>query len=161
MIYNWLQYGLELAKTASRKSKDPSTQVGAAILAEDNTVLSLGFNGMPRGIRENSKVFPERYERPTKYKYFEHAERNAIYNAARKGVSLEGATCYITAPPCIDCARGLIQVGVKAVVFSSSPELEARWSDDIKEARLMLQEAGVGTVRSTQIHDEIILSGDE
>lgn len=131
----------KLAKfNAELFSKDPSTKVGALLLAQDSfEILSMGYNGLPRGLRED---IPERNARPEKYYYYEHAERNAIFNAARKGgAPLEGAIAVVTMFPCADCARGLIQTGISAVVSVNSTE--DRWNAHCEKARLMLEEAGV------------------
>jgi dCMP deaminase len=111
-------------------------------VAPDKTILSLGFNGMPRGFNEN---IPARYERPAKYLYMEHAERNTLYSAARQGVSLIGSSAYITAPPCIDCARGLIQTGVVKVMVPKDHEFANRkdWKDNFKESISMMRECHV------------------
>lgn len=126
-------------------SKDPSTKVGALMLdPETYDVLSSGYNGMPRKIDESR---PERWERPTKYMYVEHAERNAIYNAVRKRVSLEGAVAVVTMHPCADCARGLIQVGItKLVTKRPTPELIDRWGAHFDVSQEMLAEAGVEVI---------------
>jgi len=122
-------------------SKDPSTKVGAIILAPESLqILSLGFNGMPRKIDES---ISERWERPIKYKFVEHAERNAIYNACRHGTPLEGSIAVITMYPCCDCTRALIQSGIKLIV-SKIPDYEHhRWGEDFKISYEMFEEAGV------------------
>ncbi len=122
-------------------SKDPSTKVGCIMLAPGSLqVLSLGYNGMPRGIDERR---PERWERPIKYRYVEHAERNCIYNACRHGTPLEGAVAVVTLFPCVDCARALIQSGVRQLV-SVQPDPDcARWGDDHRFALDLLTEAGM------------------
>ena len=102
----WVQYFRELAHTVKLKSKDESTQIGAVIVGKDKEIVSTGYNSFPRGINDKKK---ERQERPEKYFWFEHAERNAIYNAARIGVSTKGTTMYLSCGvPCSDCARGII-----------------------------------------------------
>lgn len=133
----------KLAKfNAELFSKDPSTKVGALLLAQDSfEILSMGYNGLPRGLKDD---LPERNERPEKYYYYEHAERNAIFNAARKGgAPLEGSIAVVTMFPCADCARGLIQTGVSAVVSLKPNLTEDRWNAHFEKSRLMLEEAGV------------------
>ena len=94
---------------------------------------------MPRKIDE--KI--DRWQRPLKYKYVEHAERNAVYNAVRHGTPLEGSIAVVTMFPCCDCARALIQVGVSNIV-TTTPNLEhPRWGDDFKISMEMFQEANV------------------
>lgn len=122
-------------------SKDPRQKVGAIFLAPESLqILSLGYNGMPRKVNEN---IPDRWERPIKYKYVEHAERNAVYNACRHGTPLEGSICVVTMFPCCDCARALIQAGT-TVVVSLAPNYEhPRWGADFKVSIEMFGEAGV------------------
>ena len=110
---NWTEYFLNIAEQVKLKSKDESTQIGAVIVGDDNEILSTGYNSFPRGLNDNK---PERQEKPEKYFWFEHAERNAIYNAARVGTPLVNSTIYLTSGlPCCDCARGIINAGIKTV----------------------------------------------
>ena len=110
---NWTEYFLNIAEQIKLKSKDESTQIGAIIVGMDNEVLSTGYNSFPRGLDDTIK---ERQERPEKYFWIEHAERNAIYNAARIGVSLKNSTIYLTSGvPCMDCARAIVNVGIQVV----------------------------------------------
>lgn len=112
---DWNTLFIHQAHLISKKSKDPSTKVGCVIVSKDNVILSMGFNGFPRGVCE---THPERWERPEKYYWVEHAERNAIFNAARVGVSLNGAKAYLNwePKPCADCTRALIQVGITEII---------------------------------------------
>lgn len=132
----------ELAKyQADLFSKDPSKKVGTIILAPDSLqILSVGYNGMPRKINEN---IIERWERPLKYKFTEHAERNAIYNACRHGTPLEGSTAIITMYPCCDCARALIQSGINIIVTEVPNYEDDRWGEDFKISNEMFNEAGL------------------
>ena len=108
---NWVEYFYNIAEQVKEKSKDERTKIGAVIVGKDKEIVSTGYNSFPRGIEDYKK---ERQERPEKYYWFEHAERNAIYNAARIGVSTKGCTMYLTCGiPCADCARGII----KALIF--------------------------------------------
>lgn len=138
----WDTYFTLMADLVSHKSKDPSTKVGCVIVGPDNEILSTGYNGLPRGANDN---LPERNERPEKYQWYEHAERNAIYNAARIGVSLKGCRAYLTHMPCMDCARGLVQSGVVEVVVkrNTDPELQARWGDSWKKTAKLFDETDV------------------
>lgn len=127
-------------------SKDEATKVGALFIAPDTyEILTLGYNGMPRGVDESIE---ERWERPTKYDFTEHAERNAIFNSARTGTSLRGSICVVTLFPCCDCARGIIQSGAQMVVTldpfeTSDPEAIDRWGSRWKTSIAMLKEANV------------------
>lgn len=126
---------------ASLFSKDPSSKVGAILLAPGSLqILSLGYNGMPRDINES---VVKRWERPIKYKYVEHAERNAVYNACRHGTPLEGSIAVVTMYPCCDCARALIQSGCKMVVTTTPDWNHPRWGDDFNISHEMFEEAGV------------------
>lgn len=122
-------------------SKDTSTKVGAILLAPNTMqILSTGYNGMPRGFDE-TRI--ERWERPQKYMYVEHAERNAIYNACRNGTSLDGSIAFVTMFPCADCMRGLIQSGVKTIV-TKEPKLECdRWGSHFNASLEMADECGI------------------
>lgn len=133
---------LQLAQNqADIFSKDPSTKVGAILLAPESLqILSLGYNGMPRGIDE---TIASRWERPIKYKLVEHAERNALYNACRHGTPIEGAIAVVTMFPCADCARALIQSGVQCVV-TKQPDMSCnRWGEDFQISTSLFDEAGV------------------
>ena len=153
---NWDELFIRQAMLIAQKSKDPSTKVGCVIVGQDNAVLSMGFNGFPRGVEES---LPERWERPMKYSWVEHAERNAIFNAARVGVSLNNARAYINwePKPCADCTRALIQAGIKEVIGPNRP-----WTGkgtgkhySIDHAEVMLREAGV-KIRYFDIPKELI-----
>ncbi|MBT7295111.1 MAG: dCMP deaminase family protein, partial [Candidatus Thioglobus sp.] len=136
----WDKRYLGLAAEVSTWSKDPSTQVGAVTVGSKKEVLSQGFNGFPRGIDDSD----ERYNnRDTKYKLVVHAEMNAIYNATYSGTSLDGATLYVYGLPiCSECAKGIIQVGIKKVVVEKSKELD-NWNESVQLSKVMFDEAGV------------------
>ncbi len=139
-LSKWDNRYLSLAKEVATWSKDPSSQVGAVTVGAKKEVLSQGFNGFPRGIND----LAERYNnRETKYKFVVHAEMNAIYNATYSGTSLDGATLYIYGLPiCSECAKGIIQVGIKRVVIEKSKELE-NWNESVKLSQELFDEAGV------------------
>lgn len=126
---------------ANTFSKDTSTKVGAIFVAPNTLqILSTGYNGMPRGFDETLKA---RWERPAKYLYVEHAERNAIYNACRNGTSLDGSIVFVTMFPCSDCMRGLIQSGVKTIV-TKKPDVDCeRWGTHFKASLEMAEECGI------------------
>lgn len=136
----WDERYLILAKAVSTWSKDPSTQVGAVTVGTKKEVLSQGFNGFPRGIEDSEQRYNNRQ---TKYKFVVHAEMNAIYNATYSGTSLDGATLYVYGLPiCSECAKGIIQVGIKKVVVEKSKELD-NWNDSVKLSSILFAEAGV------------------
>lgn len=134
----WDQRFLDLAKHIAGWSKDRSTQVGAVIVGPQREIRSTGYNGFPPGVDDRPDV---RHERPRKYLFVEHAERNAIYFAALNGVRLEGCTLYVTMFPCADCARGIIRAGIKRVV--APKPARADWAEQHEAARIMLEEACV------------------
>lgn len=132
---NWDYRFFDLAAHVATWSKDPSTQVGAAIVNDDRQVLGLGYNGFPRGVHD----YRHRYDdRETKLLFVAHAERNALDNAT----DVRGATLYSTLYPCTDCAKGIIQRGIKRVVTTKPSETQhARFNCNISEK--MFEEAGV------------------
>ena len=95
-VLSWDEMFILQAALIAQKSKDPSTKVGCVIVGDDNAILSMGFNGFPRGVDEHNSA---RWKRPEKYNWVEHAERNAIYNAARHGINLFGARAYLNWEP--------------------------------------------------------------
>lgn len=130
----WPQRFLDLAEHVAQWSQDPSTKVGAVIVDSKKRVVSLGYNGFPRGVSDTVK----RYEdRETKLLFVCHAERNAIDNAPN---SVEGCTMYVPLLPCNECAKSIIQSGIQKVV-TYKPTREDRFNWDI--TRQMFKEAGV------------------
>jgi dCMP deaminase len=120
-------------------SKDKSSGVGCVVVGRRNTVLSIGFNGFPRGVDDS---VPERHYRPIKYQWTEHAERNAIYNAAAIGIPVEGCRLFTQRYPCADCARAIVQAGLAEVICPPPPiELQEQLSMDVAET--ILREGGV------------------
>jgi dCMP deaminase len=127
---------------ASEFSKDPNTKVGAYILdGSDFSPYSFGYNGLPRGCDDHDQ---KRMERPEKYFWFSHAERNAIDNAAKIGIPLKGGWMVVTMLPCMDCARSIVQSGIKGVVtMIPSEELKSRWNDHFSRTESLFKECGV------------------
>ena len=131
-----------MAELVAKKSKDPSTQIGAVIVGPDNEIRSTGYNGMPRGCDDD---VDGRYERPEKYYWFEHAERNAIYNAARMGTSINECTMYLNCGiPCMDCARGIANSGIVRI-FAKRTDItkDGRWAEHSKRSLELFNELGV------------------
>ena len=113
---NWNEYFMGVAILASKRSKDPNTQVGACIVDENNIILSTGYNGFPYGCSDDE--FPwDRSGEDTKYKYVVHAELNAILNA--RGKNLNNARIYVDLFPCNECAKAIIQSGIKEIIYMS------------------------------------------
>lgn len=136
----WDRRFLELAATIGSWSKDRSARTGCVIVGADRLIRSSGFNGFVRGVDDNLE---ERHERPAKYLWTEHAERNAIYNAARLGVSLAGCTCYVNWFPCVDCARALVQTGVIRLVGLEPDQSDQKWGEDFQFALRLFSEVGL------------------
>ena len=114
---SWDEYFMAIAKLSAMRSKDPSTQVGACIVSKDNRILSIGYNGAPNGF--DDEKFPwgrDGNNLDTKYPYVCHAELNAILNY--RGGSLEGCKIYVTLFPCNECAKAIIQCGIREVVYA-------------------------------------------
>lgn len=127
------------ARDVSTFSRDKSTKTGCVLVSEDGEMLVSGFNSFPMG----ALPLEERFERPEKYFWTEHAERNAIYAAAENGIALFGSTAYVNWFPCIDCARALVQVGVKAVVCTPVNMNHDKYAAEFDRAKTLFQEARV------------------
>ncbi len=112
----WDEYFMGLAKLSALRSKDPSTQVGACIVDADHKVVSIGYNGMPRGVDDEVIPWGHGEGLESKYLYVCHAEFNAILNT-RNGSALQGCSIYVTLFPCNECAKAIVQTGIKEVVF--------------------------------------------
>jgi dCMP deaminase len=137
IIYaNWDVRFLELAKHVASWSKDPNTKVGAVIVNDNRQVLSLGYNGFPRGVEDRVSRYSDR---ETKRLFVAHAERNALDNAY---VDVRGATLYTTLCPCNECAKSIVQKGIKRVV-SFSPPYEIVERFNIATTRILFKEGGV------------------
>lgn len=140
----WHKRFMEIATLVSSWSKDESTKVGAVVVGIDKEIRATGYNGIVRGVDDDVE---ERSQRPTKYEFYEHAERNAIYNACLTGVSLKGCAIYVTYFPCTDCARAIIQTGIKLVLtnkkIDSKIVANSDWRENLDYSRQMFKEAGV------------------
>jgi len=139
----WVEYFRNLAHNVKLKSKDINTQIGAVIVGKDKEIVSTGYNSFPRDIDDTKK---QRQERPEKYYWFEHAERNAIYNAARIGVSTKGTTMYLSCGvPCSDCARGIINAGIVRIFCEKggSASRGPKWEESAERSWEMFDEANV------------------
>jgi dCMP deaminase len=132
---------MDIAKRIAAWSKDPSRKIGAVAVGSKGQILSQGYNGFPRGILDSS----ERYNnRERKYQLVVHAEMNVIFNATFNGVSLDGASLYVYGlPVCSECAKGIIQVGVKRIVILTDDIVPDIWTNSFKITSEMLSEAGV------------------
>lgn len=134
---------LALCASKGRESPDPRTKVGCVIVGQDRDVRAEACNTYPNGVLRG---IPERIEVPLKYVWIEHAERNAIYLAARRGVSTEGCIMAVELTPCVECARAIIQAGIAQIVINHDRSTEYngdRYSGEHPTAIAMLAEAGV------------------
>jgi len=137
---SWDEYFMSIAKLAAMRSKDPGTQVGACIVGKDNKILTIGYNGLPRGCSDDE--FP--WERTadsaldTKYMYVTHAELNAILNF--RGGSMEGAKLYVTLFPCNECAKAIVQAGIKTVIYESD---KYEGQDNNIASKMIFKAAGI------------------
>jgi dCMP deaminase len=137
---DWDLRFMDLAGFIGSWSKDRSRQVGCVVVAPDNSIRSIGFNGFPRGLNDDHDA---RHERPSKYLWTEHAERNAIYTAARNGIPLDGCRLYLPWFPCVDCARAIVQAGLSELVCQEPDISDAQWGEGFKVSIELLKEAGV------------------
>ena len=134
---SWDEYFMGVALLAAQRSKDPNSQVGACIVSQDNIILSTGYNGFPNGCSDD--VFPwDREGEDTKYPYVVHAELNAILNSG--GRSLKGAKLYVALFPCNECAKAIIQSGIRDVIYLSDKYAD---TDSVRASKRMLKSAGV------------------
>lgn len=140
-IFKWEERFLALAEETAGWSKDESTKVGAVLVDSDKIVRCVGYNGIPRKVRDDIQ---RRYTRPEKYMWFNHAEMNLLSNCARIGVRTEGCTLYVTHHPCAACARSIIQSGIERVVYRKHEnDFSERWKEDMLVAGILFVEAGV------------------
>lgn len=141
-VPNWDELFMTMAYLAATKSKDQSTHMGAVVIGPNKEVRSTGYNSFPRGINDND---PGRQIRPEKYFWFEHAERNAIYNATLSGTSLKDCILYTNGVPCMDCARAIVQSGIKEVVVDKfwDDQNPPEWQEHALRTEQLFKEAGV------------------
>lgn len=138
----WDEYFMGVARLSAKRSKDPSTQVGACIVSQDNKILSMGYNGFPKGCSDDEFPWDKSLEKEdpynAKYYYSTHSELNAILNY--RGGSLEGSKLYVTLFPCNECAKAIIQAGIKTLIFG-----EDKYADTpaVRASKRMLNAAGV------------------
>lgn len=134
---SWDEYFMGVALLAARRSKDPNTQVGACIVSQENIILSTGYNGLPNGCSDD--IYPwAREGKETKYPYVVHAELNAILNSG--GRLLRGAKLYVALFPCNECAKAIIQSGIREVIYLSDKYADL---DSTRASKRMLDSAGV------------------
>ena len=143
---SWDEYFMGVAMLAARRSKDPSTQVGACIVTQDNIIISTGYKGMPKGCSDED--FPwDREGEQTKYPYVVHAELNAILNA--NGRDLRGSKIYVALFPCNECAKAIIQSGIREIYYLSDKYAQ---TPGTLASKRMLDAAGV---KYTRLHPAV------
>ena len=137
---NWDEYFMGVALLAAKRSKDPSTQVGACIVSTDNKILSIGYNGFPIGCSDDDFPWEKTDTSPdhNKYLYSTHSELNAILNY--RGGSLDGTKLYVTLFPCNECAKAIIQSGIRTLIYMDDKYAD---TDGVIASKRMLDAAGV------------------
>ena len=139
---SWDEYFMGVADLSGKRSKDPNTQVGACIVSQDNKILSMGYNGFPRGCSDDEFPWGKESENSdpysAKYLYVTHSELNAILNY--RGGSLEGSKLYVTLFPCNECAKAIIQAGIKTIIYKEDKYQD---SPSVRASKRMLNAAGV------------------
>ncbi len=150
----WDEYFMGVAMLSSMRSKDPNTQVGACIVSKDNKILSMGYNGFPRGCSDDEFPWARDGAPPdNKYLYSTHSELNAILNY--RGGSLEGAKLYVSLFPCNECAKAIIQAGIKTVVYDSD---KYAGTPEVIASKRMLDAAGVRYYRYQHTNRAVCLN---
>lgn len=150
---SWDEYFMGVAMLSGMRSKDPNSQVGACIVSQDNKILSMGYNGFPIGCSDDE--FPWAREGDplyTKYLYVTHSELNAILNY--RGGSLEGAKLYVSLFPCNECAKAIIQSGIKTVVYDSDKYAD---TPSVIASKRMLDAAGVRYYKYSRTGREVTI----
>ena len=136
---SWDEYFMGIALLSAQRSKDPSTQVGACIVGKNNKIVGIGYNGFPIGCNDDDFSWDRKADNinDTKYPYVVHAEANAILNSTK---DLHGAKLYVGLFPCNECAKLIIQSGIKEIIYLSDKYKD---SDSVKASRKMFEKAGV------------------
>ena len=150
---SWDEYFMGVAKLSGMRSKDPNTQVGCCIVSQDNKILSMGYNGFPKGCDDDE--YPWNREGDlcdSKYAYVTHSELNAILNY--RGGSLEGTKLYVTLFPCNECAKAIIQSGIREVVYDGD---KYEGTASVTASKRMLRAAGVTIRRYEHTDREVTL----
>lgn len=147
-IPGWHDWFFMIVDVIKLRSPDLNTKVGCVVVGSKNNILSTGYNGMPYGI----EATPDRLERPAKYLWTEHGDRNCLYHAARLGIPLHGSRMYLTGLPCVDCARGIIQAGLVEIIIDHENQEQwakttPKYGPDFERVESMLKEAGVKVTR--------------
>jgi len=144
-VLSWESYFMGIAHLSALRSKDPNTQVGAVIVDEDKKVVSIGYNGFPKGCDDDAYPWTSvGTTLDSKYAYVVHAELNAILNSPR---SVKGCTSYVSLFPCHECAKAIIQAGITGIVYESDKYAD---SESVQASKRMLNSSGVTLRQSTK-----------
>ena len=140
---SWDQYFMGIVKLSAMRSKDPNTQIGACIVSNDNRILSIGYNGTPNGYEDDKFPWGREGERlDIKYMYVCHAEMNAVLNYRGNRKELENAKIYVDMFPCNECAKIIVQSGIKEIVYSRTYDYDHH-SDEMEAAMRIFDACGV------------------
>ena len=155
---SWDEYFMGVALLAAKRSKDPNTQVGACIVNENKKIMSVGYNGFPLGCRDDDFPWDRSADSDydTKYPYVCHAELNAILNNA--GAPLSGCSVYVALFPCNECAKAIIQSGIKEVIYISD---KYRNTDSVRASKRMFDAAGVKYTKLEMKRDKLVIDFSE
>lgn len=137
---SWDKTFFDIIDVIAQRSDDPNTKLGAIIVSPDNNIISIGYNGLPRGIEPTEL----NTTRPTKYDYMEHAESNAILNCVRNSIAIpQRSKLYVQMVPCVTCTRAIIQAGIGEVIIGNTVSSNPKWEEDWATSNTMLTEAGI------------------
>lgn len=138
---DWVNFHFEEAKLVSSRSLDLSSKVGAIVVDNDHQQLSRGWNGV---VRKAKTITENNCHREVKYEYIVHSEMNCIYNAARRGISLINSSFYIYGiPPCLECAKAIIQVGARSVFSMCTSSISDKWKLSYEKSKALFTEVGI------------------
>ena len=155
---SWDEYFMGVAVLSSMRSKDPNTQVGACIVSEDKKIIGVGYNGFPIGCSDEELPWDREGDwYDTKYPYVCHAELNAILNANNPTL-LKGATLYVALFPCNECAKAIIQSGIREVVYISDKYAE---TESTRASKRMFEAAGVKLTKLTPNRSQVMIDFSE
>ena len=141
----WDDYFMSMVYLVASRSTDESTHIGAVVVGQNNEIRSTGYNGLPRNV---SASIDHRHEQQNgeKYLWYDHAERNAIFNAARVGIPLQGTVMYTNLFPCAECARAIVQSGIVRLKTYSPPENDKQYDRSFEVSQAVLNEGGVEVI---------------
>ena len=165
---DWDQLYITMCYLVGMRSLDNHTHVGSVITDSDNVLVATGYNSLPRGIEVDEDEIRLSRENNAKYYWIEHAERNAIYNAARRGTILKGCKLYVPWNPCTDCARAIIQTGIAEVIIHQNGQefydkyTNGKWLESYKIMATMFKEAGIKVryIKCDLVAPEIYMNGE-